>query len=196
MTFAACSMASIELATQLPYYAQYLIGSEIDVLEVLDVSFRFASLMQVTDAMTDREVSWAARLAHARGVPTERPRAQGDAMMEYPTTWTDLAGMPAIAQRFNQLSQNLEALPQDKRDVLHAAIKTQAELIKGASERFIDSLRKAGKSQAVIDLITTSSACPPKTATTDLELGQVLNLLHRDGRVRAPSCGRSRPSKI
>jgi hypothetical protein len=55
-------------------------------------------------------------------------------------------------------------------------IKTQAELTKGVSQRFVDSLRKAGKTEAAIDLVISQLRVPSENRH-DLELGQALSLI-------------------
>lgn len=182
ITFASCSMASFEIADMLTRgwrdrpapLAKYLIASEVDVLETLNVGFRFESLAQVTDVMDDRQVSYllASRLLEAfRNTSTV-----ADAMMEYPVTWMDLSQMREIEMQWLLLAKAIHQLAPEARAEFYGEATKRAGLVKTVSDRYINSLKASGKSQAVVDIFTSRlrSASP---YPGDMDLGLLLNLI-------------------
>jgi hypothetical protein len=184
VTLASCSMASIELASRLERFAAYFVASKHDVLEVLDVGFRFDSILAARDKLGARAVSWRIALS-LLGAFDDAPSSQ-DAMLEYPATWVDLSGMSAISARFDALAAMIDALPEARKHELRAALIRRAGLTKGASSRYLRMLRAQGKPDAAVRAMERALRVPSERAG-DLDLDRALDLV-----AALPSAGDTR----
>ena len=153
ITLASCSMSYLEVATALAPYADNLIASQLDVLEVLQAGYDYAFLKDIRD--NDSPEKLTRSIAESLLQRFEEADLS-DAMFEYPISLIKLSGIASLNAELNNL---IKELPQYKMEDYPDLMAS-----KMLSARYVESLRAKGKDETEIakfaQLIKITSPTP------------------------------------
>jgi hypothetical protein len=136
LTFASCSMAYLDVAAAMSPFAELMIASQTDVLEVLSVGFDYHFLTRIeTEDSTRLSAKKIARslLRKFRTTPSLI-----DAMMEHSISVIDLSDFSELKDQFNSLLSRITSIEMTQ---------TIAPVEKFLSDRYIQYQRQQGLSQ-------------------------------------------------
>jgi cell wall-associated NlpC family hydrolase len=154
--------------------SRYLVATQVDILETLDVGFRFDSLLTTRDDQTDREVSRA--IAQGLFAAFESTPEMDDAMLEAPATWVDLSALERAVPSWNLIAQSINRLAPSVLSPFYTATAKSAAVEQAVSSRYLNHLRSASKSPLAIEILTRNVRAASHSPA-DRDLGALLNAI-------------------
>lgn len=145
---AGCEMSFLGIADRLKPYARNLVASQVPVLQTLNTRFDFTRIPEIVSEARDSSDPSEVTREIARHLMDrfENASNETEALMEYPVTLIHLDALGDAHRRMVALLSRISTRAEKR-----AAFQKAAGIAKVYSDRRVEALRAAGKSERMIE---------------------------------------------
>ncbi len=145
ITFAACTMSYLDLLTDLSLYTNYVIASQIPILETIDAGFDLSFMNQVVPSDTDFDISKKIHKTLLSRFSKDAPI--DNIIRETLMTWINTE---VFKENYNQIKELLQEVKN-----MDSQFKNVVVTVK-PSQNYLDRKKESGTKQKTIDILRTN----------------------------------------